>query len=63
MWGSFYNVRYDPHGIIEGYVQVFDMEASAPCGSNILCAAAGYATIVNITRTAFIVLSSVLCLD
>ena len=34
--GGFHAASYDPHGIIQGYVQLFGMEASAPYYSALL---------------------------
>ena len=40
MCGSgFHAAGYNSHGIIQGYVQLFGMGASAPYWSGILCAA------------------------
>ena len=37
--GGFHEAGYDPHDIIQEYVQRFSMRASAPYWSGILCAA------------------------
>ena len=40
MFGDgFHAASYNPHSMIQGYVQIFGMGASAPYWSNILCAA------------------------
>ena len=37
--GGFQAAGYNPHGIIQGYAQLFGMEVLAPYWSDILCAA------------------------
>ena len=36
---GFHAAGYDPHGIIQGYIQLFGMGASGPYCSGILCTA------------------------